>query len=370
MNINRKKILYGICGIGNGHMQRQLPIIHHFSKTCQIAIFAYGSSFETCKKLFQDTDNVNVFEVAVPFYVGNKTGIDFEATKKLERNNIDFDSINSKAITEMNAWLGTPDLVVSDYEPISAQVAYENDIKLITIDQQSKYLVGDFPETINDCTYADEVARLKLFFRNVHERIACSFFNVKVKDIIDMQVSIVPAIIKDEIVNLKKQLVEGEKNILVYLTSNQDIQQTPESLVDVLSQFHETVFHVFAPQMFHGSLSDNVHWYAHGSDQFMDVLEKVNGIITTAGHTLLAEAMYLEIPVYAIPLPIYEQQMNAHVIATNNFGIAHEVVDSTTLKIFLDNLEHYSKNITSDTTVLCKGNGLKTVINKLQNMLG
>jgi hypothetical protein len=40
--------------------------------------------------------------------------------------------------------IGKPDLVISDYEPISAQYAYASGTPLVTIDQQSKYLVGDY----------------------------------------------------------------------------------------------------------------------------------------------------------------------------------------------------------------------------------
>ncbi|MEI8223873.1 MAG: glycosyltransferase family protein [bacterium] len=364
---NKKKILYGICGIGNGHMQRQLPIIQHLAKTNRIAIFAYGSSFQTSNILFGGDINIKVLEVAVPFYVGNKTGIDFKATKKLEKNNIDFDAINNKAIIEMIAWLGIPDLVVSDYEPVSAGIAYEHAVPLVTIDQQSKYLIGDFPETLNNCTYADEVARLQLFFPTAVERIACSFFKVSKKGKEGMNVLVVPAIIKESVVHLKRSTNSKQKNILVYLTSNQDIKQSHESIVSVFKKFPDVVFHVFAQSIPQTQLPVNVYWNKYNDEEFMKVLVLVNGIITTAGHTLIAEAMYLEIPVYAIPLPIYEQQMNAHIIEENNFGVMHDAIDSETFKLFLENLDKYTNNIVADTTALCKGNGLETVINKLEN---
>src|SRR3989344_8837787 len=171
------KILYGVCGIGSGHTHRQLPLIEHFSKSCRIIVFAYGYSLDFYKKHFKDNSNVSIVPVAVPFYVGNENGIDLEATKKLARNQgIDFDSTNAKAKEQISVTLGLPDLVITDYEPISAQFAYDNDIPLVTIDQQSKYLCADCPDRIGNVSVAEELARLKMFFPKADTRIACSFF--------------------------------------------------------------------------------------------------------------------------------------------------------------------------------------------------
>lgn len=350
-------------------MQRQLPIINHYAATCQMALFAYGSSFQMSRALFQDNPNVRVFEVAVPFYVGNKTGIDFEATKKLEKNAVDFDSINHQAVNAMMQWLGKPDLVISDYEPISAQVAYDNNVPLITIDQQSKYLVGDFPETLHECTYHDEVARLKLFFPKAAERIACSFFKVPEKET-EMRVTVVPPIIKDSVLTIKRNPSASRKTILVYLTNNQSIPQTFESVVETFASFDGIDFHIFAPVPYLGIIPSHIIWNTYDDPEFIKILSFAHGIITTAGHTLIAEAMYLGIPVYALPLPIYEQQMNARVIAENNFGVMSETINEKMAREFIENLSEYSDNIVQDPRhALNQGNGIKQVISILDQYL-
>lgn len=63
-------------------------------------------------------------------------------------------------------FLGRPDLVISDYEPVSAQYSYALRIPLVTVDQQSKYLLADSREmpTFGDLTPNEEIARLSLFF--------------------------------------------------------------------------------------------------------------------------------------------------------------------------------------------------------------
>ncbi len=72
----------------------------------------------------------------MPYYIGNRTGIDFAATaKRAAAQGIDYVAVNSRALNEASKYLGKADLVISDYEPISAQYAYAYSVPLVTIDQ-------------------------------------------------------------------------------------------------------------------------------------------------------------------------------------------------------------------------------------------
>lgn len=362
-----KKILYGVCGIGNGHTQRQLPLIEHFSKENQIVIFAYDSSLDFYSNHFKDNSSVTVLEVVVPFYVGNKDGIDLEATKKLPSNNKDYNGINSKAIAAAEKIMGIPDIVITDYEPISAKVAYAHKVPLVTIDQQSKYLTGDFPTELHGQTYADEVARLKMFFPTAATRIACSFFDVvKKKD--DEDVVMLPPIIKDSVLNMKNEPVEPV-SILVYFSSQKEFPQNLSDVALIFSKISNVQFHIFAPNIDGAKEYENVHLYKHGDDHFGEVLKTCSGIISTAGHTLLSEAMHLGIPVYAIPLPVYEQQMNAEVIDKNGFGIRSESINEQDIKNFVENISKLRDSIKQDEKVLLRGNGKENIIDSINKYL-
>ncbi|OGL98298.1 hypothetical protein A2318_00535 [Candidatus Uhrbacteria bacterium RIFOXYB2_FULL_45_11] len=358
-----KKILYGVCGIGNGHTQRALPLIEHFAKQHQVVIFAYGSSLAFFRKQFDGHDHILVLEVAVPFYVGNKEGIDFEATKNLPANQKEFDAINANAFALTEELLGTPDLVISDYEPISAEYSYKHNAPLVTIDQQSKYLTGDFPTELHGETFADEVARLKLFFPIANDRIACSFFDVT-KTLDGMDVKMFPPILKESILDLRNIPAEP-KQILVYLSSQKEFPQTLEEIVHVCASQPDVQFHIFAPDTDRASSDENVSFYKHGDASFVPLLATCSGIISTAGHTLLSEAMHLGIPVYAIPLPVYEQQMNAEVIDQNGFGLRAEAIEKEALERFIVHLESCRSAILSDTRVLLKGDGTEKIVRYL-----
>jgi len=96
-----KKILYGVCGIGNGHIYRQLPTLSYLAQSNKIMIFAYGDSLRFFSSFFADHTNVKIVEVAVPYYVGGRSGIDFQASAKLmEESGVNYAAINSRALDE------------------------------------------------------------------------------------------------------------------------------------------------------------------------------------------------------------------------------------------------------------------------------
>jgi len=361
--MSQKKILYGVCGIGSGHTHRQLPLIKNLAERHGIIIFGYGESLKFYTNNFNQHPNISVCEVSVPFYVGNNQGIDYEATKQLPANQKDHDSINKVAKQYVNETFGKPDLVISDYEPISAEIAYEHDTPLVTIDQQSKYLYGDFPVELGGCTYADEVARLKLFFPKASTRIACSFFNVKHKEN-GLEVMLLPPILKGSTKSLANDSGDTQ-DILVYLSAQQTFRQTYEEIETICSEFGDSTFHIFTSTRPEEQKVSNVIAYSHGDKNFMNILSRCRGIISTAGHTLLSEAMHLNIPVYALPLDIYEQQMNAFIIHQSGFGISTELLENNSVGIFLNNIEEYKENILNDEKVLLKGDGEQIIINYL-----
>lgn len=363
-----KKILYGICGIGNGHSYRQLPIIEHLAQSHKILIFAYGNSLQFYRRKYEGHPHVKVVEVAVPFYVGNATGLDLAATeKRMKSSGIDYTSINRAAFSKAESFIGKPDLVISDYEPISAQYAYSHSAPLVTIDQQSKFLVGDFPEKLNNCTNADEIARLRLFFPHADLRIACSFFNVATKPSSKEKVVIMPPVLRNNLTVSKKNSTKST-SMLVYLTAQSGLKQSAYEIIDVLSTITSHQFNVFIPKDMQllSKYPDNIQIQFHGDTGFERLLSDCTALISTAGHTLLSEAMNLNKPVLALPLNLYEQQMNAAVIHSSGFGLSVTQLTPQTLTHFIANIETYRQAITEDSTVLLKKSAAKEIIAQLE----
>jgi uncharacterized protein (TIGR00661 family) len=364
----RARILWGVCGIGNGHTFRQLPLIEHFAKENSIVIFGYNNSHRFFQDYFANHPNITTSKVAVSFYPGNSEGLDFKAMINRPGNTTEQSSINAQAMA--HAWdvLRHPDLVVSDYEPVSAQYAYAHDAPLITVDQQSKYLVGDFPTLLNGQTYIDEQMRLRMFFPKANERIACSFFTTPRKPEAKENVTVYPSVLRDQIGYLERNPSTGNKIIIIYVSSQQDFRQSFSEISDICAGFSDVDFHYFTKDV-SKTATANVTVHEAGDKQFYDILKKCNGIITTAGHSLLSEAMYLGIPVYALPLPLYEQQMNAHVINANGFGLLSDKLETADLRHFIANLPLYSQTINQDRTVLLREAGQRPIIRQLQKYI-
>jgi uncharacterized protein (TIGR00661 family) len=363
-----KKILWGISGIGNGHFNRQAPIIAHYARTSRIVLFVYGESLRNARRVFGRDRNISIVEIDVPFWAGKEGGLDFLKTARLNAGK-DFLSVTCRAYARAEKLIGKPDLVVTDYEPVSVGYGYACGAPVVTFDQQSKYLCGDFPKRLGGQAYADETTRLRFFFPQAAERIACSFFRVHRKPGAP-EVTIVPPPLKQAIVSLTRKPRQGERSVLVYISSQRKLVQPLEEVIRICGSQPGVKFHLFAKEVtrLHAP-PPNVAVYRHGDQRFYGILAECNGIVSTAGHMLLSEAMYLGIPVYAIPLAVYEQQMNAHVIARHGFGISFPRFEWRQLGAFIRGLDRFAAAIKKDRSVLLRGPGQGEIVRRLNRIL-
>lgn len=371
--MRKRKILFGVTGIGYGHTFRQLPIIDYFAALSDVVIFAYDRSLEYFSRRFDRHSHVTVLRVAVPFIVGSPTGLDFEKTAGHPANkNVDFLGINSRVMAETEKMIGKPDLVISDYEPISAQYAYAHGSPLVTLDQQSKYLCADMPESLSGFTFADEIARLHLFFPRATARLAVSFFRVPKRKGGDF-VRIFPPTIREEIIRLKPECRPEKETVLVYVSAARDFPQSIASVAAACGSAKGITFHAFLPETLHATAapfaSDRFIVHTHGDPMFYRILKKSSAIIATAGHSLLSEAMFLEIPVYAMPVAPYEQHMNAKIIADNHFGVSQKTVRPAVLRNFLGKRDYFRNAIHRDRTILNRGPGQEKIISFLKTVV-
>jgi uncharacterized protein (TIGR00661 family) len=304
--------------------------------------------------------------------VGAIDGLDYEATALSEKNKVDFSYINSLAMHQASKEFGRPDLVISDYEMVAAQYAYAKSAPLVTLDQQRKYLVGDFPPRLHDTSYQDEVERLHFFFPKAEKRIAVSFFTVKSLQQSNDDVLVLAPMIRPEISVALDAPKSTTPSLLVYVTAQQLGVQPVDDWIHTIQKVVPKQFevHIFLPKRL--TLPANVdllHFYHHGDARFDPLFIASHAVISTAGHTLLSEAMYLKKPVYALPLPLYEQQLNGHIIAQGGFGICEENLSSAGLSTFLANLERYADNIRNDQQLLFKESGNARILEMIDQLL-
>jgi len=367
--MKKRKILWGVCGIGLGHARRQLPLIRHYARSSEIVLFTYGSGLVFFRKQLRDFTNIQVHEVSVPYWPGKPAGLDFAGAARADQN-IGLDpAINAVAMAKAERKIGAPHLVISDYEPVCAQYAYAFSAPLVTLDQQSKFIGASMQGNLAGTTSTDEVMRLGMFFPKAEKRLACSFFRVPQEHVGYGSVKIIPSILGDDIFTLKQQ-PDPAPLVLVYLSEQLKDPGYISSLVSVLAQNPTIRFAVYLPKaVAELPRLENVRYYKQGSTSFRGHLASCHGIIATAGHSLLSEAMHLNIPVLAVPLKLYEQQMNAYVLQKGGFGLSISQLTNRNLKEFLAGLGDFRRNIRYDRNLLLKGNGLTLARDEINDIL-
>ncbi len=369
-NSKPKKLLWGICGVGMGHAHRQLPLIQYFSVNHQVVIITCGDSYHMYKQELKGNAKVTVVYAQPPYLPDGASGIGFKEAINLDRNqNIDFFKTSAEAFTTLNNVISRPDLVIGDYKPYCAQYAYAHNAPVITFDQQSKYLSGDFPDSIRGCSYSGEVMRLQMFYPKVEERIAASFFKFKSKPNAP-EVTIVPPIIRQSIQAIKPQR-KNDGSLLVYLSEYPDLLNAVQ-LLEALSRQHDTTIKLFAKgAKKYKHKCRNLKLREPNNQAFVNALKTCSGIICTAGHSLLSEAMYLGIPVYALPRKQYEALMCARVIAGNGFGTTSTMLNQSSIAKFINNLHTYRQSIHQNSNnILLRTDGTSEVIDIINRHLG
>ena len=109
-------VLFGVCGIGHGHIHRQIPLIDHLASAHEIVLFAYNNSLRAFQHRYAAASNITVIEVAVPYYVGGEAGLDFNATALHPVNQqVDFALTNAQAMHQARKCIGRPKVIISDY---------------------------------------------------------------------------------------------------------------------------------------------------------------------------------------------------------------------------------------------------------------
>ncbi|MFH1193334.1 MAG: glycosyltransferase family protein [Candidatus Jorgensenbacteria bacterium] len=363
----KKKILLGICGIGQGHSLRQKIVLEILlTKKCDIVIFAFGESLKFYRKHFKE---LKIIPVSVPWIHGGKLGINFSKTASEEvNNNPNFIKNNFGAMNEAIEYFGGhPDFVVSDYEPISAQLAYIFNIPLITIDQQSKYLAYDF-HSIDNMSGIEEKQRLSLFFPRAEKRFACSFFRINGRAHDKFDINIIPSPIRDRIIDInqvRKSANLSEDDILVYFSPYGKFVQPLNEVLEIFALFPKKNFYIFSHEINTVSKRNkkikNIYLRSYDDNSFGEILAKTKRAISTAGHNFLSEVMFLGIASYAVPLQTFEQHFNAHVVGKNNFGVKAANISFKKLNYFLNNTNYFIDNINKDKSILLKTTGRKEI---------
>lgn len=276
------KILYAFNGTGYGHASRAmsiLPILKHH----QVDILISG-----------EMNPIDIgYKIKYRFkgftFVYSNGKVDYWKTFK-QLNVIEF--IKDILSLPVNQY----DLVISDFEPISAYAAKLRGVKSLSLSHHAAFLSEDTPRPSKVDRMAEWILK---------NYAPCKYnigFHFKRYD--DF---ILPPHIRS-VIRDNKDKTEREGFILVYLSA-----YNIDDIVETFTKYKEYKFVIFTSQTKNSYWNhSNVQIKPANPSNFIYALLKCNGVITGGGFETVAEALYLNKPVFTIPIRgQYEQECNA-----------------------------------------------------------
>lgn len=275
------KILYAIQGTGNGHLSRARDIIPLLQKKGEVDLLVSG-----CQADVQLHYEVKYCFNGLSFIFGKKGGVDyFETYKKANLKKL-FHEIAELPVNEY-------DLIINDFEPVSAWAAYLKNKTCIGLSHQLGVINKNSPHPPKTDLIGKAVLK---FYAPVTAKYGFHF--------LPYDKNIFTPVIREEIRNLS---TSNKKHYTVYLPAYGD-----KKIIKILSCFPDIEWQVFSKHSSEEYTEYNLAIYPIHNERFLSSLASAEGVLCGAGFETPAEALYLKKKLMVIPMKgQYEQQCNA-----------------------------------------------------------
>ncbi|MCK5282601.1 MAG: alpha/beta fold hydrolase [Nanoarchaeota archaeon] len=329
-------IFYSVGGEGMGHATRSEVVIRHLLlQGHNLIIFSYERAFDYLKESFKTEKNIlELVKITGINFVHEKNKFELGKTIIKESKKIHGLLIKNLFIFLDRILKYKPSLIITDFEPLSGNIARLLKIPLICIDNISfitKCQIDNKFKNSIDWKFNEQI--IKNFDGNCN--FITTVFDAPLKEKYKNKTYLVGPIIRECFNNAE----EKEKNfVLVYQTSKSN-----NKLSGILKQSDEKyIVYGFNKDC----IDKNLTFKKQSRDGFARDLISCKAIITNGGFTLISEAVILKKPIYSIPIKRQiEQEMNGYYIAKSGFGTCSKEINKGDLNEFLDNLGEYRKNL-------------------------
>ncbi|HPV70671.1 MAG TPA: glycosyltransferase family protein [Candidatus Magasanikbacteria bacterium] len=321
------RIIYGLAGEGMGHASRSKILIEHLlSQGHEVKVISHDKGYENLSPYFEVL-KISGLRITYEHNQVRYLETVFDNILKLPGLQKSFNKI-LKLKNEFQ-----PQLIISDFEPLTALLAHWEGIPLISVDNQHQliYTNVSYPkEYLQEALAAKTVSRLMVSRAEAY--LITSFFKTRIKH---RHTYLFPPILRREV--LEEKPVAGDY-VLVYTTSHfSDLNET-------LEKIKTEKFIVYG--LGEKKSKENVFFKAPSQDGFLKDLAGCKAIIATAGLSLISEALYLGKPYLAIPVKKqFEQILNAHYLEKCGYGKFLQSINQKDIELFLSNLVKYRKNL-------------------------
>lgn len=275
------KVLYAVQGTGNGHLSRAMDMIPCLKNRAEVDVLISGIQ----------ADLVLPFEVkyrmhGLSFIFGKSGGVNIWET--FMRSKV------LKLIREINELpVSDYDLVISDFEPVSAWACNLRDQECIGLSHQVAVLDRSAPKPAEiDIlgrfilkNYAPPTVKYGFHFQSYNQKIYTP-------------------IIRQQIRNIKPTDLG---HYTVYLPSYSD-----ERLLEYLGRFREVKWQIFSKHNKGAFHREHMSIEPINGDRFVESMASAKGVLCGAGFETPAEALFLGKKLMVLPMKNqYEQHLNA-----------------------------------------------------------
>lgn len=279
------KILYAIQGTGNGHIARAGTILPRLRNHGQVDVLVSGRQVDLagdCKPTYQ-------FQ-GLGFVFGKNGGIDLWQTAKNSNLYRFKNEINCLPVHDY-------DLVISDFEPVSAWACLQQKKTCIGLSHQAAVLHPGTPKPAT--TFSTGRAILK-YYAPVSKQYGFHFQ--------PYGKGIYTPVIRDAV---RQCTPRSGEHYTVYLPAYSD-----ERILARLDSLDGVRFEVFSKHSKRRYRSKNVLVQPIQDQQFLQSMMSSKGVLCGAGFETPAEALFLNKKLMVVPMKgQYEQQCNALALA-------------------------------------------------------
>jgi uncharacterized protein (TIGR00661 family) len=344
------RILYGLCGVGRGHNSRSAVIINRLLESGHdVRIVTWGNGHELLPRHFR-IETINGWNFSL-----NSNGLDYFRTAA--SNVLDFMGNSMKTVKKVADIVSDfkPQVGISDMEPYVSGVSNLRNIPVISLDHG--HIISackmEYPENWS-AQYHLADTFCKTVAMNARHFFITSFYFPELRGNMKHKTTLVGPILRPEILC---QRPKDNKHLVVYLSNT----SSRDAILPVLQKLDMDVIAYGFPDS--PSRKGNITFKAPGVREFVNDLAGCTAVIANAGYNLICEALYLQKPVYTIPINgQFEQMANAHYLQKMQYGIYDFQPTTERIGIFLDNLSVYKRNIAACKADFSANNSLQALL--------
>ena len=283
------KILYAVQGTGNGHITCALNIIPLLQQRAEVDILVSGCQVEVGLPF-----PVKYRYQGLGFVFGKKGGIDYVETYR--RSNVKrlFKEIITLPVQDY-------DLVISDFEPVSAWACYLHNKPCVGLSHQNAVTSKRAPQPTKKDVLGKAVLK---YYAPVSTKYGFHF--------LPYDKHIYTPLIRKELRNLS---VTNNGHYTVYLPAYSD-----KRILGLLSLFPDVRWEVFSKHCTEAYHHEQISVRPVNGETFLHSMVSAEGVLCGCGFQTPSEALFLKKKLMVVPMKgQYEQQCNA--VALEHMGV-------------------------------------------------